>query len=172
MYCILMDKNTISFYMPEGELSFFVYSGPGKCVVKPENTKIIETEYETEAEIRTIMWQAGFLRGFIDDAPVVIQNSQVMAFGRNSNDILFAQYILTKNPKYLDGILPEFYTICKKTADNKIMFPVVYDNNEYKILVYTAKSRIKKKLRDKYPDYKITKIHFDAPFILNDTIAI
>ena len=45
-------------------------------------------------------------------------------------------------------------------------------NNEYKILVYTAKSRITKKLRDKYPDYKITKIHFDAPFILNDTIAI
>ena len=172
MYCILMDKKTNSFYMPKGELSFFVYSNPSKCVEKPENTKIVETEYETEAEIRTIMWQAGFLRGFIDDAPVIIQNSQVMAFGRNSNEILFAQYLLTRNPKYLDGIRSDFYTICKQTEDNKIMFPVVYDNKEYKILAYTSKSRITKKLRDKYPSYKIIRIHFNAPYILNDTIAI
>ena len=170
MYCILYDKNTGGFYMPPFDMSFYVYSDPSKCITKPENTRLVETEYETEAEVKAILWRYGFFRGYIDDQPVAIKNADVTIFARNNNDLIYCQYLLTGDKQYLEMIQKnEFYTVCKIDGEN-IYFPVICVDDINYILVYTNKNMISNELKEKYPSYKTVNIGFNSKFIINDKV--
>lgn len=172
MYLILYDSKTNGIYMPPEDISFYAYSDISRCINRPIKTYLLETEYESEDEIKTILWQAGFLRGFIDDEAVIIKPTDVLAFGRNANDIYFCQYILTNKKEYLEGVsIRNLYTLCKLENENAI-FPTAEKDNLYYIVAYTSKNRISQELLKKYPDYKIIKITFNVPFILNEKVYI
>ena len=172
MYCILYDTKTGGIYMPPGNMVFYAYKDPSRCLDKPLNTRLIETEYDTEQEIKTIMWKAGFLRGYIDDSPVNIASSDVLCFGRNANDVIYCQYILTHKKEYLDGLNSKnLYTLCK-IEGNDVLFPAVKEKEHYAILAYTSPDRMSKALFDKYQGYRMIRISFFAPFIINENISI
>ena len=61
--------------------------------------------------------------------------------------------------------------MCKLENENAI-FPTVEKDNLYYIVAYTSKNRISQELLKKYPDYKIIKITFNVPFILNEKVYI
>ena len=172
MYYVLMDSKTGGIYMPPADISFFVYTDPEACAVKPLKTFLLGTEYDTLEEIKTVMWRVGFLRGFVDDEPVDITPNDIMVLDRNANDLYYSQYLLTKKDMYLEGItIKNLYTLCKLEGDDAI-FPTVEKNDIFYILAYTDKRRISKELINKYPDYKIIRTSFKAPFVLNEDVFI
>lgn len=172
MYLILYDLKTNGIYMPPGDISFYVYSDISHCISRPLKTYLLETEYDTEDEIKTVLWKAGFLRGFIDDEPVTIRPVDVLAFGRNANDIYYSQYLLTNKKEYLEGVsIKDLWTLCK-LEDENALFPTIKKDNLYYIFAYTSSDRISKELMNKYPDYKMIKITFNVPFLLNEKIYI
>ena len=172
MYYVLTDNKTGGIYMPPADMSFFVYTDALTCATRPIKTSLIETEYDTEKEIKTVLWRAGFLRGFIDDEPVDITPSDILVYSRNANDLYYCQYLLTKKDIYLDGIsTKDLFTVCKLENDDAI-FPTVERNGVLYILAYTDKKRISKELLTKYPDYKVIKTSFNAPFVLNEDVFI
>ena len=123
-------------------------------------------------EIKTIMWRAGFLHGFIDDSPVDIRPADINVYDRNANDLYYCQFTLTKKDMYLEGVsIKDLYTICKIEGDNAI-FPTVERNNVFYILAYTDKKRITRDLIAKYPGYKVVRTSFKAPFVLNEDVFI
>lgn len=172
MYFILNDARTGGIYMSPGDISFYVYTDLSNCVSRPVRTYLLETEYDTEAEIKTILWKEGFLRGFIDDEPVIIKPSEVLAFGRNANDIYYCQYKLTGKKEYLEGVtVRDLWTLCKLEGDDAI-FPTIKKDGLFYILAYTSQDRISRELIQKYPDYKVVKTSFSVPFILNESVYI
>lgn len=172
MYFILCDLRTGGVYMPPGDISFYIYTDVSKCISRPVRTYLQETEYDTESEIKTVLWKKGFLRGFIDDEPVFIKPSDILAFGRNANDIYFCQYKLTQRKEYLEGItVRNLWTLCKLEGDDAI-FPTIKREGLYYILAYTSQDRISKELINKYQDYKVVKTSFNVPFMLNEMVYI
>lgn len=172
MYCVLLDKVTGGYYMPPDDVRFYAYSDMSRCVNKPVNTRLVETEYETEEELKTIMFSAGFLRGYIDDNPVLIRNNDLISFYRDNNDISYCQYLLTKKKIYLENIHPsKLFTLCK-VVDNQAYFPSLRSENKISILAYTSAKRITRALYEKYPGYKLIKIGFDADLVINDSIEL
>lgn len=172
MYGILHDTRTGGIYMPPGDISFYAYSDSSKCISRPVKTYLLETEYDTEEEIKTILWQEGFLRGFIDDEPIIIKPSEILAFGRNANDLYYCQYKLTNKIEYLEGVsIRDLWTLCKIDGDNAI-FPTIQKDGVYYILAYTSQSRISQELVKKYSDYKVVRTSFNVPFMLNESVYI
>lgn len=158
--------------MPPGNMVFYSYSSPSRCLDKPVGTRLVETEYDTAPEIKTVMWKAGFLRGYIDDNPVNIASADILCFGRNPNDIIYCQYLLTRKREYLDGLNSRnLYTVCKIEGDD-VLFPAVREKEHYAILAYTSPERISKELYEKYPGYRTIRVSFFAPCILNENISI
>lgn len=172
MYHILVDNKTGGYYMPPADMTFFAYTDSASCASRPIKTSLVETEYDTEKEIKTILWRAGFLRGFINDDPVDIGPSDILVYDRNANDLYYCQYLLTKKDIYLEGItVKNLYTLCKLEGDDAI-FPTIEKNGLLYILAYTDKKRISKELLEKYEGYKIVKTSFKAPFVLNEDVFI
>lgn len=66
MYCILMDKETKSFYMAPHEFFFHAYTGREYIKKIPPNAKLVETEFESKKEFTTMLYNAGFTRGYIN----------------------------------------------------------------------------------------------------------
>ena len=172
MYYILSDTKTGGIYMPPGDISFYIYTDISRCISRPVKTYLLETEYDTEEEIKTILWQYGFLRGFIDDEPVIIKPSEILAFGRNAHDIYYCQYKLTGRQEYLEGVtIRDLWTLCK-IVDNDAIFPTIQKNGKLYILAYTSQDRISKDLILKYSDYKVVRTSFNVPFMLNEAVYI
>lgn len=172
MYYILYDSKTGGIYMPPGDITFYVYSDISKCISRPIRTYLLETEYETEDEIKTILWKEGFLRGFIDEEAVFIKPSDILAFGRNANDIYFCQYRLTNKKEYLEGVsIKDLWTLCKIDGDDAF-FPTIKKDGLFYILAYTSQQRLSKELLIKYNDYKVVKTSFSVPFLLNENVYI
>lgn len=168
MYHVLFDRKTGGLYMTPGEFCFHAYSEEDRCISVPKDAFLRETEYASEAEIKTVMWRAGFIRGYIDTELVFIGIDDILTFGRNANDIYYCQYLLTGREDCLEGIIPkQLYTICQIDGDD-ILFPAVYQNGHYSVLAYTDRSRITMELLQKYPGYKIVKVAFQTPVIIND----
>lgn len=172
MYCVIMDKQTNGYYMPPDDMRFYAYSEPSRCVSKPPNTRLEETEYETEDEILTAMRADGFTRGYINDAPVVIDDSRLLTFYRNWNDISYCQYLLTKKKTYVDQIHPtKLYTLCL-IQDGQALFPCVREEGRIYILAYTSRKRMSRELYEKYGGYKQVRVTFDSDLIINDKIVL
>lgn len=172
MYCVLYDESTKGPYMERGDMSFHAYSDPDRCLYRPDGIKLVETEYDTLSELLTVMWKDGFIRGEVDDSPVVISPDSILCFGRNGNDVVYCQYLLTGKKEYLDGLnAKNLYTLCKIEGDDAI-FPAVKEGRHYAILAYTSPRRMTRELLGKYRGYRIIRISFTAPFIINDDVSM
>jgi hypothetical protein len=167
-----MDKQTNGFYMPPDDVKFYAYSEPGRCLSKPPNTRLTETEYESEAEIKTAMFAEGFTRGFIDDVPATIREDELLTFYRNRNDISYCQYLLTKKKAYVDQIHPtKLYTLCR-IDDGQALFPCVREDGKVYVLAYTSRGRMSRELFEKYENYHPVRVTFDTDLIVNDRITL
>lgn len=170
MYCILMDKETKSFYMAPHEFFFHAYTGREYIKKIPPNAKLVETEFESKKEFTTMLYNAGFTRGYINNQLILLTKKDAYYYDKCLNEVAFAQYLLTKDTSYLENIIEKnkLLTVCK-IQDNTVLFPTVQlKTGEIAVLTYTDLSRIPKSIFDKYPDFKIVKMTFDVKCIVND----
>lgn len=170
MYSILMDTKTKSFYMEKGELKFYAYSDPEECNDIKIGSKLVTVETDDYQEFLTFLYNSGFVYGYLDDAPIQIKKSDVLYYKQNSNEAVYAQYLLTKDERYLKVLRKsQLFTLCKVDNENGVvLFPTVkLDNGESAILAYTDASRIPITLHEKYDGYRTVRMTFDAPCIVN-----
>lgn len=173
MYCILMDKNTKSFYMKPRELCFYAFSSPERYDMHNENTRLIETEYSDLKEFTTMLFNAGFLYGYIDHQEIRIGKSNSYYLDKNINEVAYAQYLICHDEKYLELIKKKkLLSICKIEGDS-ILFPTVtLDNGMSAVLSYTDRVRIPQVLFDKYPDYRVVRMTFNIPCLVNGKFVV
>lgn len=170
MFCILMDAKTKSFYMDPKELKFYAYSSPEEYEGFHKNAKLVETDMEDYREFMTYLYNAGFIYGYLDGELVRIKKGDVLFYKQNCNEIVYAQYLLTKDDRYLQIIRKnKLYTLCSIDAEkNSIYFPTVQlEDNSNAILAYTDISRIPMEMRDKYNGWRTVRMTFDAACIVN-----
>lgn len=117
-----------------------------------------------------MLYNAGFLRGYLDGNPVKLSKSDVYYYDRNPNDIAYAQWMLTGDERYLEMIRKNtLYTLCMVDGES-ILFPTVTipeENNETAVLAYTDPLRITKELFDKYDGWRMVRMTFDARCVVN-----
>lgn len=173
MYLIVMDKNTKAFYMKPHEFYFHAFSDREKISdVKtyPLNARFVEVDCETKKELTTILYNAGFTRGYIDEKLTILTKDDAFYYDRNPNELAYAQYLLTDNTSYLENIIDKkkLLTVCKINGP-QILFPTIeLGNGDNAVLTYTDLSRIPKELFDKYKDFKVVKMSFNAKCVVND----
>lgn len=170
MYCILMDKTTKSYFMAPHEFYFHAYTDPSFAKELPATSKLIRTECETQKEFTTMLYNAGFTRGYLDGRLIFLTKKDAYYFDRCPNEVAFAQYLLTDDTSYLENIIKKemLLTVCKIEGDT-ILFPTVsIGEGQIAVLTYTDLSRIPKSIFDKYPDFKIVRMTFDVRCIVND----
>lgn len=168
MYSILMDTETKCFYMEPRVVEFTAFSSPSKCTGKPKTARLIETEYTDRKEFTTVLYNAGFQSGTIDGEKVVLNNSDAYFYARNNNEILYAQYLLTKDERYLHSINKKLLITVCRIEDEMSYFPgVEIDDGGFAVLAYTDRTRIPQILFDKYEGYKTVKMSFNARALVN-----
>ena len=168
MYCILMDKTTNSFYMLPNRMYFYVFSGPEKYTTRDPNAMLIETSHSDLKEITTKLYNAGFTAGYVDDDEVRITKSDAYYYDKNTNEIAYAQYLLTKDPKYLRYIKKRLLVTICKIENGKAYFPTVPNpDGDLAVLTYTDRNRIPQKLFDTYPDYRVVRMSFNTACLVN-----
>ena len=169
MYCILKDINTKSYYMNAGDVAFHAYSDPKFAERTGKNARLIETDIDDLKEFNTMLYNAGFLRGYMDGNPVKLSKSDVYYYDRNPNDIAFAQWKLTGDERYLEMIRKNnLRTLCRVEGES-IYFPTVLlpEEEETAVLAYTDPLRIPKELFDKYDGWRMVKMSFDTKCVVN-----
>lgn len=168
MYSILMDMQTKSFYMEPRNVEFMAFSSPSKCLNVPQNARLIETEYTDKKEFTTMLYNAGFNSGLIDGVRVRITREDAYYYSRNNNEILYAQYILTKDERYLQSVNKKLLMSVCKIENETALFPTVQlDDGGYAVLAYTDRIRIPQILFDKYAGYKTVKMSFNIRILVN-----
>lgn len=168
MYSVLMDTNTKSFYMEPRSVEFVAYSSPSNCVKRPVESKLIETEYTDKKEFTTMLYNAGFTSGTMDGKPMKIFSSDAYFYARNNNELLYAQYMLTGDERYLQSINKKLLISVCKIENGNAYFPTVeLEDGDYAILAYTDRARIPQMLFDKYSDYRTVKMSFNARALVN-----
>lgn len=170
MYCILMDVKTKSFYMDPKELKFYAYSSPEEYEGYYKNSKLVETDIEDYREFMTYLYNAGFIYGYLDGKLIRIKKGDVLYYKQNCNEIVYAQYLLTKDDRFLQIIRKnKLYTLCSIDHDtNSIYFPTVQlESGENAILSYTDIARIPMEMREKYDGWRTVRMTFDAACIVN-----
>lgn len=172
MYCILMDSKTGSFYMEPGEVAFYAYTDASKVEIRRKTSRLVETDMEDIKELETLMYNAGFYHGYLDGKPYSISKKNVYFYDRNPNEIVYAQYLLTGSKKYLELIKKnQLATLCRIDGTS-IYFPTVSsENGEKVILAYTDRSRMPRELLEKYDGWRIVRMTFDAPCIVNGSFV-
>lgn len=173
MYCILMDKNTKSFYMKPRELCFYAFSSPNKYNMGNADTRLIETEYSDLKEFTTMLYNAGFLYGYIDGNEIRINKENAYYLDKNINEVAYAQYLLTEDEKYLELMRKKnLFSICKVDGES-ILFPTVtLEDDTTAVLAYTDRVRIPQVLFDKYPDYRVVRMTFNIQCLVNSKFVV
>lgn len=172
MYSVLMDVKTKTYYMEPGEAMFHIFSERNSMEVRRKSSRLVETDIDDLKELETQLYNAGFFRGYLDGKPYRLSKQRLYYYDRNPNEIAFAQYIMTKDEKYLELLKKQkLYTLCH-TEGTSIYFPtVVVNGTEKAVLTYTSISRIPQEMRDKYDGWRIVHMNFDAKCIINgDTL--
>ena len=163
-----MDAKTKSFYMEPRNVEFVAFSSPSRCRNKPLNSRLIETEYTDRKEFTTLLYNSGFNAGTIDGDRVRLDDSDSYFYARNNNEILYAQYMLTGDERYLQSINKKLLMSVCKIENEMALFPTVeLDDGGFAILAYTDKTRIPQVLFDKYSDYRTVKMSFNARALVN-----
>lgn len=170
MYSILMDQRTGTYYMEPGDMSFRVYTSPDFLDIHKKGVILIATDMEDESELQTRLYNAGFFRGYIDGQPYRLSKSKIYFYDRNPNEIAFAQYVLTKDPKYLELVKKsKLMTLCK-LENGSVYFPTtqIEDEGEEKlVLAYTDRQRMPAELLKKYDGWRKVRMTFDARCVVN-----
>ena len=172
MYCVLMSRTTKSFYMKPHEFYFYAFSDFDEDMDLSEfkDARLVETECDTQKELTTILYNAGFSRGYLDGKLIQLTNKDSYYFDRCPNELAYAQYLLTDNTSYLENIIEKnrLITICKIKGQS-VLFPTIQlGSGESAILTYTDLSRMPQELFKKYGDFRIVKMTFDAKCVVND----
>jgi hypothetical protein len=168
MFSILMDVNTKSYYMEPGDVAFHAYSDVTKADRKRRNSRIVETDIEDPREFETMLYNAGFFHGYLDGKPHRLSKNAIYFYSRNPNEISYAQWLLTKNPKYLEMIKKScLITLCKIDGDSVFFPTVTLDTGETAVLAYTDRARIPGELYEKYDGWRSVKMTFDARCVVN-----
>lgn len=154
--------------MDPDEAAFHVYSKPSAYTEQKKGTKLIDTKAKTLTELETKLYNAGFFFGYIDEQPYKLSKKKIAFYDRNPNDIVYAQYLLTKDSKYLELIKKQrLLTLCKLEED-RVFFPTVeLENGERAVLTYTEESRMPEVLFEKYPGWKKVRMTFDTKCVVN-----
>lgn len=171
MFCILLDSKTKTYYMRPKEVCFFAYSDPSKFEDDFEpSARLVETEFDTFKELSTELFNAGFTYGFLDGKEIQLSKSDAYYIRKNANEIAFVQYLLTKDERYLKIIRKtQLLTVCK-IEGNQILFPIVrLDDGKEVVLTYTDKSRIPPKFLEMYKNWRIVRMTYQSPCIVNET---
>ena len=168
-----MDANTNSYYMDPGDMSFRVYTDPAFLDIKKRNIRLVPTDIDDTKEMETILYNAGFFHGFIDGEPHRLSKQKLYYYDRNPNEVVYAQYLLTKDKRYLELIRKnQLITLCK-LENNTIYFPTTTLQTEHGpekyVLAYTDRSRMPKELLDKYNGWRSVNLTFDVRCIVNET---
>ena len=171
MYYILMDAKTKSFYMKPRECAFYAYADAEDVMIPPDsNIRMVETECETKMELTTMLYNAGFRTGYINDVKIVLTKEDAFYYDMNPNEVAYAQYLLTGETSMLEEIIVKnrLLSVCK-IEDNLVYFPTVeLGNGDFAVLTYTDISRIPPKLFKKYQGFRIVKMTFDVKCVVND----
>lgn len=174
MYCILMDKNTGSFYMEPKEIKFYAFSDPEECDTYFRNSKLVALDIDDYREFMTYLYNAGFINGYLDGRPVRIKKGDVLFYKQNCNEVVFSQYVLTTDSTYLKMINKSSLVSLCKIDNNKgtVYFPTVkLEDGTNAVLAYTDISRIPKEMREKYAGWRTVRMTFDTVCIVNGTFV-
>lgn len=170
MYCILMDTKTKSFYMQPDQIRFYAYTSPDKYEEDIVSAILVETETDDYYEFMTYLYNNGFIYGYLDGELVHIKKGDVVYCKQNSNELIFAQHLLTKNDDYLKYIKKQgLFTLCNLSEDKKsVLFPtVIIDDGTVAVLTYTDATRIPTEMREKYDGWRMVNMTFDVVCIVN-----
>lgn len=176
MYCILMDTKTGSFYMAPSEVKFYAYTSveafeADRATYNAAQTAIlVETEMDDRQEFFTFLYNNGFIYGFLDGEKVRIRKGDVAYYRQNSNELVYAQYLLTGSDDYLKYVKKkDLVTLCSLSEDKtSVFFPTVnIEDGNVAVLTYTDVQRIPDELREKYKGWKVVHMTFDVICIVN-----
>ena len=74
-YKVVEKVNTKSYYMNAGDVAFHAYSDPSLAERTSKNARLIETDIDDIKEFNTMLYNAGFLRGYMDGEPKKLSKS-------------------------------------------------------------------------------------------------
>ena len=173
MYGVLMDAKTKTYFMDPGQALFHAFSDPSQAEIRKKNSRLVETDIDDVRELETMLYNAGFFRGYLDGKPYRLSKQRIYFYDRNPNEIAYAQYQMTKDEKYLELLKKnKLYTLCK-IQDTSIYFPTVpLENGEKAVLTYTSLKRISQEMRDKYDGWRTVHMNFDARYIINGEVLL
>ena len=174
MYCILMDIQTKSFYMKPEVIEFYAFSDPDEYHDYFTNAMLQGLDIEDYKEFLTYLYNQGFTKGYIDGHPVRIKKSDALYYKQNANEAVYAQYLLTKDEKFLSIIKKSnLCTLCKIDNDTKLVyFPTVkLEDGTNAVLAYTDISRIPEEMLRKYDGWRVVRMTFDATCIVNSSFV-
>ena len=169
MYSVLMDTKTKSFYMDKGELKFYAFTDEDKCEDIPEDSKLATLDINDYQELMTFFYNAGFVYGYVDGELTRIKKADVLYLKQNMNEIVYAQYLLTKDSRYLQIIKKQnLYTLCSiNNEKGVVLFPTVNVDEGNAVLTYTDIARIPSEMFEKYPGWKVVRMTFEALCVVN-----
>lgn len=154
--------------MEPRNMCFHAFSSPSKCRNRPAKSRLIETDITDKKEFTTMMFNAGFTYGLLDDEPIHLTRADSYFYSRNDNEIAYAQYLLTGDERYLSSINKKSLLSLCKITDEGAMFPTVkLDDGKTAVLSYTDRARIPQVLFDKYPDYRTVRMSFSVRAFVN-----
>ena len=102
MYSVLMDAKTKTYFMDPGQALFHAFSDPSQAEIRKKNSRLVETDIDDVRELETMLYNAGFFRGYLDGKPYRLSKQRIYFYDRNPNEIAYAQYQMTKDEKYLE----------------------------------------------------------------------
>ncbi len=175
-YYILHDAKTKTYYMRAREASFFVFTSESKFKANmfSENARLVATEIDDFRTLATTLYNDGFNYGYVDGKPITIKPENAIYYDRNSNEIAFAQYVLTSDERYLSIIRKRnLLTLCQIEGD-QIKFPMVeVSEGNFAILAYTSAGRIPSKLFEMYKGYHIIYLSYSTPYlVINEQLLV
>lgn len=161
--------------MEPGDVMFYAYSDASKSDIRSrkKTSRLVETDIDDIKELETMLYNAGFFYGYLDGKPYRISKQRVYYYDRNPNEIAYAQYLLTKDKKYLELIKkPKLYTLCR-IEGTSMFFPTTKNDADEKIvLAYTDRARMPKELREKYAGWRNVRMTFDAKCMVNGEFVL
>lgn len=182
-YRILTSKLTKTYYMQPYKVLFYVFSEETEIdlslypVSKDEEIIVIDTEINDMNELDTMLYNAGYHKGYIDGNMHILSTPNIKYAQVNANDIYYAQYILTQDKSFLDWIdYDQLYSLLQISQNNQIFHPQIKDEIGIKILVYTNPYIIDDGLKTRYKNFQICKIaHLTDKkrnYLINNTITV
>jgi len=173
MYSVLFDTNTGSFYMTPDEAAFHVYSDSSHLDIKRRNATLMDAGTSSISELETKLYNAGFFYGYLDGKEYKLSKKKIAFYDRNPNDVMFAQYLLTNDKKYLELIKKQkLVTLCRIDGE-KVFFPTIeLESGEKAVLTYTDEDRIPDTLYEKYEGWKKVKMTFHAKCVVNGSFVV